>query len=156
MSTTANGLEAAIGLLAVFGEAPARPEPNRVDVPVEAAQLLAAAGALVAAQWGYLAAITGLDGGPKTGVVEVLYHFCSGPNVVTLRVSVPRSAPAVPSLCGLVPSAGLYERELAEMLGVSIENSPNTAPLYLPEDWPGDLYPLRKDADLAPITQHPN
>jgi Ni,Fe-hydrogenase III component G len=111
--------------------------------------LLAAAGALRAAECGYLAAITGLDGGAPAGNLEVLYHFCEASAVITLRVSVPRSEPTVPSLAALVPSASLYERELSEMLGVTVSGSPNTDRLYLPDDWPANLYPLRKDAVLA-------
>ena len=149
-------LEQAALLLAPFSTDPARPEPTRLDVRVSVDQLLAAASALQTSQWGYLAAITGLDGGALAGALEVLYHFCCGPSIVTLRVSVPRAAPSVPSLSKLVPAAGLYERELHEMLGVTILNSSNSDPLYLPEDWPAGVYPLRKDAVLpaAPLSKN--
>ena len=71
--------------------------------------------ALHDAHWGYLAAITGLDLGPEKGELELLYHFCPGPAVITLRVRLPRQDAQVDSLTGIIPSAEASERELAEM-----------------------------------------
>ena len=149
MNATDDALRMAHQLLEAYGETESRPEPNRLDLCVPVDRLLAAARALRAANWGYLAAITGLDTGAQTDALEVLYHFCAASAVVTLRVRVPRRAAIVPSLAALVPSASLYERELSEMLGVTVSDSPNTDRLYLPDDWPADLYPLRKDAVLT-------
>jgi len=148
MTETESTLPDAEALLRPMGGPMTTPEPNRLDVSVPASQLVAAANCLVAAHWGHLAAITGLDGGAESGMFEVLYHFCAGPAVVTLRTLLPRAAPVVPSLTGLITCAGLYERELSEMLGISIAGSSNTDPLYLPDDWPAEVYPLRKDAQL--------
>ena len=83
---------------------------------------------------------TQLDG----GAIEVLYHFCEGAAVVTLRVKVPYETTRVPDICGLVPYATLYQRELAEMLGVTIEGAPVTEHLLLPDSWPAGVFPLRK------------
>jgi Ni,Fe-hydrogenase III component G len=41
--------------------------------------------------------------------------------------------------------ATLYERELIEMFGITIEGTPNTDKLLLPDDWPAGVYPLRKE-----------
>jgi Ni,Fe-hydrogenase III component G len=148
MTESAGPLTLAVQYLAPHGEAPAYPEANRIDVRVPVDQLLAAAGVLQATHWGHLAAITGLDAGALANTLEVLYHFCAGAAIVTLRVRVPRDAPVVPSLCALVPAAGLYERELSELLGVTFSDSPNSDRLYLPDDWPVGVYPLRKEAEL--------
>jgi Ni,Fe-hydrogenase III component G len=75
----------------------------------------------------------------------VLYHFCQDAAVATLRVPLPREAPVVPSICGLIPSASLFERELMEMFGVVCEGTPDPRRLFLPDDWPDGTYPLRKD-----------
>jgi Ni,Fe-hydrogenase III component G len=124
------------------------PEPNRLDVVIDADDLLAAAKTLEAAHWGYLAAVTGLDNGPEVGQIEVLYHFCAGAAVLTLRVQTPRDRASVPSITGFLPHASFYERELREMFGVEVINLSNNDHLFLPDDWPDDLYPLRKDAKL--------
>jgi Ni,Fe-hydrogenase III component G len=120
-------------------------ESNRIDLIVEPAQLLECVAPLTTTHWGYLSAISGLDHGSETGRLEVLYFFCNQAAVLTLRVPVPREAPRVPSICGLIPSATLFERELMEMFGVVCEGTPNSERLFLPDDWPDGTYPLRKD-----------
>jgi len=121
------------------------PEPNRIDLVLEPAQLLECAGALAAARWGYLSAITGLDHGEETGKLEALYHFCNKAAVITLRVTMPRDNPVIPSVCAIIPSATLFERELMEMFGVVCEGTPDPRRLFLPDEWPDGTYPLRKD-----------
>jgi NADH:ubiquinone oxidoreductase subunit C len=128
------------------------PEEHRIDICLERAQFKLAHRALRQAGWGYLAAITGLDlpplpepdGSPAEGHVEVLYHFCQGPAVLTLRVRLPYSDAVIDTVCDLDPSATLYERELMELFGVTITGTPNTDRLVLPDDWPEGVYPLRK------------
>ncbi len=65
--------------------------------------------------------------------------------VVVLRVPLPRDGASVPSVCGPIPSATLYEREFIEMFGVACVGTPNSERLFLPEQWPADAHPLRKD-----------
>ena len=127
------------------------PEWNRIDIVLRPDDLPGAAAALAGARWGYLAAITGLDNGPESGVIEALYHFCSGAAIVTLRISLPRQQPRLPSVCQSIPSATLYERELMEMFGVDIVDTPNRQRLFLPDDWQEGVYPLRKDYRPQPL-----
>ncbi len=158
-------LRTAESLLAPWAKQMARPEPHRLDVTVAVSDLLRAVRALTDVRWGYLSAITGLDQpgastGPSeeqrkpsgaagmelaAGEIEVLYHFCTGAAVATVRVRVPRDAASVPSVCAIIPSAGFFERELSEMLGVTVVGTPDPSHLFLPDDWPDGVYPLRKD-----------
>jgi formate hydrogenlyase subunit 5 len=71
--------------------------------------------------------------------------------VVTLRLRLPHEAAVVPSLTGLIPSAESFERELSEMFGVTVTGLPNPEHLYLPDNWPAGVYPLRKDFDRERI-----
>jgi Ni,Fe-hydrogenase III component G len=142
-------LQKGVDLVGERATAKTTPEPNRVDLTVEPARFLEAARELTAARWGYLTAITGLDRGVENGNLEVLYHFCRGPAVLTLRVPLPRAHPVVPSICGLIPAASMYERELIEMFGVTCEGTPDPSRLFLPDDWPAGVYPLRKDFVVA-------
>ncbi len=144
-----NALEIAQTLLAQWARETATPEPKRLDVTITPADLIPAVTALREARWGYLAAITGLDKGKDKAQIEVLYQFCSGAAVLTLRVTIPRDAAVVPSVCGVIPSASFLERELMEMLGVQAEGTPDTSRLFLPDDWPAGVYPLRKDFVIA-------
>ena len=147
-------LQTARSILSVWGERSSSPETNRLDVNLSSDELLDAVNILVDNSWGYLSAITGLDNGPESDL-EALYHFCSYAAIVTLRVHLPRQNAMVSSICQLIPSASLYERELSEMLGVTITNAPNTERLFLPDDWPYGIYPLRKDfnPDTATIVE---
>lgn len=142
-------LERAAESLTLWASNPQMPESHRLDVDIDAAHLLEAVAALRQMRWGYLAAITGVDLGVESGVLEVLYHFANRANVLTLRVKIPRENAAIDSLCGLIPAAVLYEMELREMLGVNVRGLKAEGYLFLAEDWPSDVHPLRKDADLA-------
>lgn len=141
-------LKTAGDLLAAWTIETATPEANRLDVIVEVSNLLSAVRALDSARWGYLAGLTGLDLGVEAGQIEVLYHFCAGAAVVTLRVRTQRDHAAVPTICDMLPAASFYERELREMLGVEVIGLSNIDHLFLPDDWPDGVYPLRKDAVL--------
>ncbi|MFB3852433.1 MAG: NADH-quinone oxidoreductase subunit C [Vicinamibacterales bacterium] len=161
--TTETALEKAAALLEPLGAVKSQPEKNRFDFVVrDASALHEGVRLLTEARWGYLSAMTGLDkpapvAKPKpgaaqeaapaeqpTGRLEVLYHFCEGAAVVTLRIDLPYDAAWVPTVCDVIPSAAMYERELEEMFGVRVEGTPLTDPLLLPEDWPQGVHPLRK------------
>ncbi len=153
MSTSEELLQNAENLLVSYVVRVNRPEPNRLDVFLERENLLAAVKTLVDARWGYLSTITGIDRpaapadegqNPPDGEIEVLYSFCAGAAVVSLRVRAPYSDAALPSICPLIPSATLGERELMEMFGVKVEGTPDTSRLILADSWPDGVYPLRK------------
>lgn len=138
------------------------PEDFRLDVRLAPEYLTKAAKTLLDLDSYYLSTITGLDNlkpvnantpapaatenaAPPDDSLEALYHFSCKAAVVTLRVKVPRKAPILPSICGLIPSATLYEREIMDMFGFEIVGTPNTDRLLLSDDWPKGVYPLRKD-----------
>lgn len=150
---TETALSSAAEILKPWAVETRTPESNRLDVYLAVKDLTAAASALLDARWGYLSAITGMDhpaaaaaeGEPAgEGQMEALYHFCEGAAVVSLRVSVPTGNPTIPTLCNIIPTATLYERELMELFGFVIEGTPNTERLVLPENFPQGIYPLRK------------
>ena len=143
--TTETYLQRAGEILAPFAKGTNNPETNRLDVQIIPSDLPAAASALTDASWGYLAAVTGMDLGAEANQLEALYHFCEGPAVTTLRVVLPReSCPEIPSISEKIPVASFFERELGEMLGVSVVGTPDPSHLFLPDDWPADVYPLRE------------
>ncbi len=146
---TQSYLERAESLLSPWAAGASRPQSKRLDLDVPPGQLPEATAALVNAGWGYLAAITGLDPGVATGELWVLYHFAEGAAVVTLRVTVPRDDPSVPTVRHLSPVAGIYEQELTEVLGVVILGAPPGGRLFLADDWPEGVYPLRKEFQPA-------
>jgi len=97
----------------------------------------------------HLSTITGVDLGTE---IELLYHMVlDDAFVLTLGFSVPKEKPTTLTITDLVPSAVLYEREIHEMLGVDFEGHPNLIPLVLPEGWPQDVYPLRKERQFEEL-----
>ncbi len=57
-------------------------------------------------------------------------------------------SPSFPSLALQMPSATLFEREIKDTFGLIPEGHPDSRPLVLHEDWPPDVFPLRKDVGL--------
>ncbi|NPV56846.1 MAG: NADH-quinone oxidoreductase subunit C [Anaerolineae bacterium] len=131
------------------------PAEGRLDVVIPAEKLVDTVARLIEARWGYLGSITGLDIASPAGAedeandqtaghFECLYIFFSGAAVLVLRVPLAYDAAVVPSICGLIPAATLYERELMEMFGIEVEGTPVKDRLVLADDWPKGVYPLRK------------
>jgi ech hydrogenase subunit E len=142
-------LQRAEGLLTVWNKEVTRPEANRLDISILADNLRSAVTALHNAHWGYLSAITGLDLGPAAGQLEALYHFCNGPAITTLRIRLPRGSDATLSTIeDILPPATFFERELHEMLGFIITGATDSERLFIPDDWPEDVYPLRSDFSI--------
>jgi ech hydrogenase subunit E len=145
MTNVAEKVQEAVDLLKPWAREIKTPEDGRVDVALQVEDLLAAVEALHKVLWGHLTAITGIDPGVETGEIEVIYHFRSSGAVVGLRVRTRRDSASVPSICGIIPSASFFERELREMFGVKVVGTPHPRKLFLPDDWPEGVYPLRKD-----------
>ncbi|HAF71464.1 MAG: NADH dehydrogenase (Ubiquinone) 30 kDa subunit [Acetothermia bacterium 64_32] len=94
----------------------------------------------------HISIISGADVGEE---IELLYHFAvgfgteGGEVMVTLKLTIPKSDPVVPSLCEVLPGAETTEREKIEFLGVRFEGIPDSRHLFLPEDM--EVHPWRKD-----------
>ena len=143
-----NTLQQAETLLAAWNKQTAHPESNRLDVVISARDLRSAVRALHDGHCGYLSAITGLDWGPASGEMEALYHFCYGAAITTLRVRSPRTDPCLPTIEDIIPPATFFERELHEMLGFRISGTKSNERLFISDDWPDDVYPLRTDFSI--------
>ncbi len=153
--TVEQTLQQAEQILAGWSSEALHPDPERLDAVISAEDLRPAVRALHDAHWGYLSAITGIDQGPEADRLEALYHFASGPAITTLRVSQPRQGEAVvPTIEDIIPPATFFERELHEMLGFRIEGARSSDRLFIADDWPEGVYPLR--ADFTPEQAAPS
>lgn len=90
----------------------------------------------------HLSTITGVDAGRS---IEVIYHFVTEGLSLNLRAVVPKDVDVIDTITSVLPSAILYEREVAEMFGVEITGHPDPRRLVLPDDWPEGDYPLRRE-----------
>lgn len=93
---------------------------------------------------------------------ELLYHFDSGGNVITLRTKVWKPLSAAPSVAGMIPAAELIEHEITELYGLVFEGNPRRENMILAESQNG-LRPLRYsaqpieariDGNVANIVEH--
>jgi ech hydrogenase subunit E len=156
---TKDALDQAHQILSVVSQEITFPDPTRLDAAIPAGDLRKAAAALNNAPWGYLSAISGIDLGPDSGQLEALYHFCNAAAITTLRIRLPRDSQAIlESIADIIPSALLFERELQEMLGITISGLDAREHMFLPDDWPDEVYPLRTDfsqEQAAPVPARP-
>lgn len=92
-----------------------------------------------------LSCITGLDNGPETNSMELIYQLYSIPfnHHLTVKVKLDREAPTISSLSSIWKTADWHEREAYDLLGIHFEGHPDLRRILLPADWEG--HPLRKD-----------
>lgn len=96
----------------------------------------------------HLITITCIDHGNE---LELCYHLTNGPLIITVRTKLPYSQLIITTLTDLAPGASLYEREIHDLFGVIFEGHPNLAPLLLPDNWPKNVHPLRKEWTVEQI-----
>ncbi|WP_048149652.1 NADH-quinone oxidoreductase subunit C [Palaeococcus ferrophilus] len=82
--------------------------------------------------------------------LEAKYHmelFWEEGESISLIIgtSVPKEDPKLPTVTDVFPSALPYEREVQEFYGLFFEGIPDPRRLFLPDDWPEGVYPLRLD-----------
>lgn len=101
-----------------------------------------------------LECLTGVDQGPDSGQMGVIYHLRSitrGHRIV-LKVWVPRDGSvAVPSVAHIWRTADWHEREAFDLVGIPFAGHPDLRRILMPADWEG--HPLRKDY-VNPETYH--
>ena len=97
-----------------------------------------------------LGTITGTDDGPNFGATYHMAH--QDGTVLSLRIFTPRENPIIKTITDIYPAATMYERELVDLLGIKVEGLPKGERYPLPDDWPADEHPLRKDWKKQPTT----
>jgi len=90
----------------------------------------------------HLSTVSGVDMGDA---YEILYHLGDAHGSLNVRTRIPKAAPHLPSICSVIPGAILYERELQDMFGITVDGIPDPRPLIVPDDWPAGNFPLRKE-----------
>lgn len=75
---------------------------------------------------------------------ELLYHLSKAGTLLTVRIDLPLDDDVAPTITDIIPGALLYEREAHDLFGIKFEGHPDLKPFILPDNWPADVYPLRK------------
>ncbi|WP_165053860.1 MULTISPECIES: NADH-quinone oxidoreductase subunit C [unclassified Adlercreutzia] len=98
---------------------------------------------------GWLPNMVGNDERPLNGRYALYYLLSmegADPSFVTVRAEVDPATREFPSVTPRVPACVWSEREVRDMFGLVPVGLPDERRLVLPDDWPDDLYPLRKDS----------
>jgi Ni,Fe-hydrogenase III large subunit/Ni,Fe-hydrogenase III component G len=95
-----------------------------------------------------VSAITGVD---LSETIELMYHIRTCGTIITIGAEVPKKDAKIESITDIVPGANFHEREVSDLFGVTFEGHPNPKRLVLPEDWPENVFPLRKEVSVANI-----
>jgi len=99
-------------------------------------------------EYTHLITITAIDQG---GGIEVCYHLSNGPKVATIRTHLTDNELRLPTITDISLGASLYEREVHDLFGVTFEGHSNLDPLFLPDNWPSEIRPFRKEWTLERI-----
>lgn len=95
-----------------------------------------------------LCAVDYLRRDPRFEVVIVLLSL--DPSIrLRIRVPVPGTDPAVPSITLVYPGANFYEREAYDLFGIDFLGHPDLSRILMPDDWEG--HPLRKDYAVGSV-----
>ncbi|KUO70822.1 MAG: NADH dehydrogenase [Desulfosporosinus sp. BRH_c37] len=101
--------------------------------------------------WGFpLIQLTATDERDIHGQFRLFYTFANDNEkfLMVVSVSIAETEPSFPSLTNKVPAAHWYEREIRDLFGLDPIGHPDKRCLAVHEDWPEELYPLRKDFRL--------
>lgn len=123
--------------------------PNQVTVTVKLNTLPEAVATLYYGREGWLSVVVCNDERPINdtfGLYYVLSMEGEDRCHVIVHAAVPSSNEEFPSVTPKVPACVWGEREIRDMYGLRPIGLPDERRLVLPDDWPDDLYPLRKDA----------
>ncbi|MEF2071150.1 hydrogenase large subunit [Consotaella aegiceratis] len=136
--------------------------PAQVTITVKPSALQDVVKTLYYQHDGWVSVVVGNDERPLTGVFAVYYVLSMEGTEkchIIVRVEVPAGTLEFPSVTPVVPACVWGEREVRDMFGLRPVGLPDERRLVLPDDWPDDLHPLRKDSmdyrmRPAPITDN--
>ncbi|MCQ1537729.1 NADH-quinone oxidoreductase subunit C [Methanocalculus taiwanensis] len=101
----------------------------------------------------HLSVISGWDVGEELRmqyIFSIYFGERHGEYMVIFTVPLTKDDLVLPTISDLIPGALFTEREKQEMFGVTIQDIPDGRRLFLPEDFPEGVYPLRKDETGVP------
>ncbi len=89
----------------------------------------------------------GTDHRGDKGVYEIINWFALDAQKLffALRTKIDPSNLHIPSIAEMIPGASWAEREVRDMIGITPDDHPDPRRLILPDDWPDDIHPLRRD-----------
>ena len=92
-----------------------------------------------------------ISGYQEAETITLIYHFSINYALkfselyVNVKVDLPKKKVVMPTITDLIPGALISEREIQEMLGVTIEGIPDSRRLFLDKTFPKGVFPWRRD-----------
>jgi len=83
--------------------------------------------------------------------IELVYHFSifygeKGKEIsINMTIELPKSKPIIETITDIIPGALIAEQEKQEMLGVKVKGIPKDHRVFIPNEFPKDIYPWRRD-----------
>ena len=97
----------------------------------------------------HLSTITGMEQKDEFNVIYHLQHRIEETEkevpINFFVTKIDKKKPKSPSMIDFFVAADYYEREVYDFYGVFFDNHPYMERLILPEKWPDDVRPMRKD-----------
>lgn len=90
---------------------------------------------------------SGVDVRESGNGFEVTHIFSHDPEKTffSIKTSLNGKHPKIKSITPIIPGAGWAELEFKDLLGIDLIGHPDPKRLVLAEDWPDDVFPLRRD-----------
>ncbi len=135
------------GLLGGDGASLLEFQPDTLQVKVEPSTVRSCAAALVSELGARFLVTVGTDRRPLAGDYGIVHLFSLDPEQLFLALDcgVDCADARIDSITPVVPAAAWSEREFRDAVGVVPEGHPDPRRLMLADDWPEQLYPLRRD-----------
>lgn len=121
---------------------------NQLTITVKLESLPEVVQYLYYEQGGWLPVLFGNDERTLNGNYAIYYALSMEEGEkcwIVVKALVDPAQPEFPSVTPRVPAAVWGEREIRDMYGLTPVGLPDPRRLVLPDDWPEELYPLRKD-----------
>ncbi|MCK5474779.1 MAG: NADH-quinone oxidoreductase subunit C [Candidatus Aenigmarchaeota archaeon] len=112
---------------------------NAIDIEVPFASLHKQIAKLRLSGFYRISTITGIDTGKE---IEIIYHISNEIFTINIKTKISRNNPSIETIVDYFPGAALYEREVAEMLGIRIKGNLKPKNIFLDDASP--KAPLRK------------
>lgn len=119
---------------------------NLIAFEVPASEIVAVCESLYLHHQTPLKIITAFDERQETGLFRIMYAFGLPKENLILAPYI-RVDKDFPSLTPSFHEASIYERKIRTLFGLIPQCHPNPRSLILHENWPEDIFPLRKDFD---------
>jgi Ni,Fe-hydrogenase III large subunit/Ni,Fe-hydrogenase III component G len=129
-------------------------EEDNLRIVVESEKLREVAEVLSKTEGVFLRTIAASDERSVNGFYKMYYVFGIDKihrNIV-IEVPVDPSDPVVPSITDIVKAADWYEKEVHDLMGIKFSGR-TLYKFVLPDDWPDNVYPLRKDYTVQDLVK---